>query len=195
MTYGDRMLTMTTLRTGTAVAVVALALGAARPAAAAGSYERWPAPSDASASARRAGLPMLTAEGTVMHHHAHLDVRVGGRAVTVPAGIGIDEARRRVSPLHTHDTTGVVHIESPVRRTFRLGQFFAEWNVALSRTRLGGLRTGARHTLGVYVNGRRATGDPAAIPLRQHDEIAVVYGRRGGPKPRVPVSYRFAPGL
>lgn len=179
---------MTTLRAGAAAAAVALTTGAASPG------ERWPAPSDPSAGARRAGLPMLTAEGTVLHHHMHLDVRVNGRAVTVPAGIGIDSARHRVSPLHTHDTTGVIHIESPVRRTFTLGQFFTEWNVPLSRTRLGDLHADARHTIGVYVNGAKATGDPASVPLRQHDEIAVTYGARGR-TPHMPASYRFAPGL
>jgi len=193
MTYGNRMLTMKTLRAGAVVAAAALAAGTAGPAAADGGV-RWPAPSDPSAGARRAGLPMLSTEGTVLHHHAHLDVRVHGRAVTVPAGIGIDEARHRVSPLHTHDASGVIHLESPVRRTFTLGQFFTEWGVPLSRTRLGGLRADARHTLGVYVNGRRVTGDPAAVPLRQHDEVAVTYGRAGR-TPHVPASYRFAPGL
>ncbi|HEY3686129.1 MAG TPA: hypothetical protein VGL93_24065 [Streptosporangiaceae bacterium] len=154
---------------------------------------RWAAPSDPSAATKRAGLPMLTTEGTVLHHHVHLDVIVNGRPVTVPAGVGIDEPDQRISPLHTHDTTGVVHIESPEVRDFTLGQFLTEWNVPLTTTRLGDLRTGGGHTLGVYVNGTRVKGDPAAVKLRQHDEIAVVYGT--GAPAHVPSAYHFAAGL
>ena len=67
----------------------------------------WSAPTDAAAAMRAAGLPMLSREGTVEHIHAHLDVRVNGQPVDVPAMIGID--RRGISPVHTHDSTGVIH--------------------------------------------------------------------------------------
>jgi hypothetical protein len=76
----------------------------------------WSAPTDAAAAMRAAGLPMLSREGTVEHIHAHLDVRVDAQPVEVPAMIGID--RRGISPVHTHDSTGVIHIESPVKRRF-----------------------------------------------------------------------------
>jgi hypothetical protein len=86
----------------------------------------WPAPADATAAARNAGLPMLSSEGTVEHIHVHLDVLDDGQAVPVPANIGIDTARGAISPLHTHDASGVIHIESPVKRQFSLGEFFSE---------------------------------------------------------------------
>ena len=59
-------------------------------------------------------LPALAAEGTVLHIHQHLDVFDNGKRVTVPAGIGIGDTF--ISPLHTHDTSGVVHVESPTIR-------------------------------------------------------------------------------
>lgn len=37
---------------------------------------------------RAAGLPILTASGTVEHFHAHPDVILNGTAIIVPAGIG-----------------------------------------------------------------------------------------------------------
>jgi hypothetical protein len=92
----------------------------------------WPAPSDATAAAGRAGLPMLSSEGNVEHIHVHLDVLVDGQPVQVPANIGIDEVHPGISPLHTHDDSGVIHIESPVKRQFSLGEFFTEWGVSLS---------------------------------------------------------------
>ena len=154
----------------------------------------WPAPADASAQTKAAGLPMLGAEGQVLHIHSHLDVFVDGKAVTVPAEIGIDLNRQQISPLHTHDTSGVVHIESPVKADFTLGQFMTEWNVPISKDALGPLKTGGGKELHLFVNGKEVSGDPAAIKLGAHEEIAVVYGSPAN-KVTVPASYNWPQGL
>lgn len=154
----------------------------------------WPVPADASAAVAAAGLPMLGAEGTALHIHAHLDVIANGKPVTVPAEIGIDEAAQKISPLHTHDTTGVIHIESPTQAQFSLGQFFSEWQVSLSQNQVGGLKADATNQLKVYVNGKPITGDPAAVILHAHDEIAVVYGT-AAQQQNPPSTYAFANGL
>src|SRR3954468_15734424 len=116
----------------------------------------WPAPSDPLARAVAAGLKPEVKEQLAYHVHAHLDVFVDGRPITVPAGIGINiddpEVRRFtdtpdgsaayggieqcrkpcISPLHTHDTTGILHTESATAKRNTLGQFFTEWGVRLS---------------------------------------------------------------
>jgi hypothetical protein len=153
----------------------------------------WPAPSDATAAATKAGLPMLSAEGNVEHIHVHLDVLADGKAVPVPSKIGIDTTRGAISPLHTHDDSGVIHIESPVKRQFSLGEFFTEWGLSLSADNIGGLRAANGKTVRVYVNGKPRTGDPAAITFNQHDEIALVYGPPQ-PDEKVPATYEFPPG-
>ena len=153
----------------------------------------WPAPADATAAAGRAGLPMLSSEGMVEHIHAHLDVLVDGQPVPVPANIGIDTVHPGISPLHTHDDSGVIHIESPVKRQFSLGEFFTEWGVSLSADKIGGLRATDGKSVRVYVNGQLRTGDPAAIRFNQHDEIALIYGPPQ-PEERVPATYDFPPG-
>ncbi|MFD7904366.1 hypothetical protein ACFVSN_04430 [Kitasatospora sp. NPDC057904] len=156
----------------------------------------WDAPADVEAAVKAAGLPMLGAEGTALHIHAHLDVYADGQPVTVPALVGIDEAAQKLSPLHTHDTTGVVHIESPVTADFSLGQFLTEWQVSASADHLGGLRTDATHTLTAYVDGKAVSGDPAAIVLHAHDEIALVYGTAAeNAAVTVPSSYNWPSGL
>ncbi|MYS21345.1 hypothetical protein GA0115240_129319 [Streptomyces sp. DvalAA-14] len=154
----------------------------------------WPAPADASAQVKAAGLPMLGQEGQVLHIHSHLDVFVDGKAVTVPAEIGIDLVKQQISPLHTHDTSGVVHIESPVKTDFTLGEFMTEWNVPISKDALGPLKSGGGKELRLYVNGKEQTGDPAALKLVAHDEIAVVYGSPSDPV-KVPSSYDWPEGL
>lgn len=155
----------------------------------------WGAPRDASAAVAAAGLSMLDQEGTALHIHAHLDVFANGAPVTVPAELGIDEARQKISPLHSHDTSGVIHIESPDKSaTFTLGEFFAEWQVSLSADHIGGLTVDGTHQLKAYVDGKLYTGDPAAIPLTAHEEIAVVYGT-DAQQPKVPTSYAWSNGL
>jgi hypothetical protein len=141
------------------------------------------------------GLPALDREGTALHTHEHLDLYVEDRRVTVPAGVGIDESARFISPIHTHDTTGVIHVESPAIRTFTLGQFFAVWGVRLTPRCLGGYCSTSTKRLRVFVNGRRVVGDPRLVTLTQHEEIVVAYGTRARiPRP-IPRAYRFPAGL
>ena len=124
----------------------------------------------------------------MLHHHEHLDLYVNGRKVTVPALVGIDEQAGFLTELHTHDASGIIHVESPTQRSFALGQFFCEWGVKLTATCLGPYRG----RLAWWVNGRRMHGNPALLPLRQHQEIVIAAGR---PPTAVPTSYTFPPGL
>jgi len=154
----------------------------------------WPAPADASAAVNAAGLPMLSYEGNVEHIHAHLDVLIDGQPVAVPGGIGIDSRRGTISPLHTHDASGVIHIESPVKRQFSLGEFFSEWQVSLSEDSIGALRASDGKIVRIFVNGKQRQGNPGAIMLGAHDEIVVLYA---APQPgeTIPSTYEFRGGL
>jgi hypothetical protein len=114
---------------------------------------------------------MLGSEGNVEHIHSHLDVLVDGQAVPVPANIGIDLKHGTISPLHTHDAIGIIHIESPVKRQFSL----------------------SGKVVRVFVNGTPQTGNPAAIMLGAHDEIALVYGTPD-PGETIPSAYKFPEG-
>ncbi|MER7580570.1 hypothetical protein [Kitasatospora sp. NPDC097691] len=156
----------------------------------------WDAPSDVAAAVAAAGLPLLGTEGSVLHIHTHLDVLADGKPVEVPALIGVDESTQQISPLHTHDATGIIHVESPVHADFSLGQFLTEWQVSASADHLGGLKTDATHALKTYVNGKQAEGDPAAILLHDHDEIALVYGTAAeNAAVQVPSGYTWPSGL
>jgi hypothetical protein len=122
------------------------------------------------------GLPDLS--DTVFHVHAMLRVYVEGRPVSVPANIGLPDQGNVFSPLHTHDATGIIHIESTRPYAFTLGQFFDVWGVVFTATQLGAYRAGGANTVSVYVNGRRVADGPA-YRMRAHDSIAVGYGRAG----------------
>ena len=101
----------------------------------------------------------------------------------MPAGIGIGD--RLLSPLHTHDASGVIHVESTTVRSYSLAEFFAVWGVRLTKTCLAGeCGDGKVH---LFFNGKPAA-DPNRVVLAQHLEIVVAFG--APPKP-VPSSYRF----
>jgi hypothetical protein len=162
----------------------------------------WSRPSATLALARAAGLKLEPHEFFAYHVHAHLDIFVNRRAVAVPSGIGIniaDPGVRRarlpdgtwafggirqcatpcISPLHTHDDSGILHTESQRHHPNRLGQFFTEWRVRLTRSCTGGYCRGVR----VYIGGKRYGGDPRAITLTDRKEIAIVIGK---PPPSIP---------
>jgi hypothetical protein len=140
-------------------------------------------------------LPALGFEGTAVHIHQHLDVYVAGRHVVVPAGIGIDPAGRFISPLHTHDTSGVIHVESPTVRHFTLGEFFGVWGVRLGAGELGGYEAGGGRALRAYVDGRQVTGDPGKIVLAPHQEIVLAFGTAKQLRLPLPTGYAFPAGL
>lgn len=157
----------------------------------------WPLPTDARRYIDAAGLDVLSEEQLQVHYHAHLDIIANGKKVTVPAGIGFvvkDGNATGITVLHTHDRSGVLHVESAAHKAYTLGQVFTEWGVALSATQLGGLHADRGDVLHAYVNGRRFTGDPATIRLERHLEIALWYGH-ARTTPKVPKSYRFPAGL
>jgi hypothetical protein len=141
------------------------------------------------------GLPPLSpVEGTVIHIHQHLDLYVDGRRVPVPAGIGIDPAVG-YAPLHTHDASGVIHVESPTVRTYTLGELFAVWGVRLTPSCLGGYCAGGGRQLRVYVDGRPYRGDPTTLALTPHQELVVAFGTAAQLPSPIPSSYPFPPGL
>jgi hypothetical protein len=132
-------------------------------------------------------LHALGQEGAAEHIHAHLDVYIKGKKAEVPAYIGIDYKAPFITELHTHDTSGVIHIESPTITTFSLGQFFGEWGVKLT-TRCIGPYCGPVHW---WVNGKAQHGDPASHILHAHEEIVVA---EGAAPFVVPKKYAFPQG-
>jgi len=161
----------------------------------------WGLPTDALSQIKFAGLIPLIGS-LIRHDHEHLDVIVNGQAVTVPAGVGQAEpqdfgpcpagitngdcatghfvdALVAISPLHTHSSSGIIHVEADRSAVFTLGEFFNEWGVRLSQTCIGGYCADGSNEMRVYVNGTQVTGDPSAVVFSEHQEIAVIYGGPG----------------
>jgi len=131
------------------------------------------------------GISCQTSEQTVFHIHAHLTIFVNGAARQVPAGIGIPGAQATQSPqgpfietgtcfywLHTHASDGIIHIESPVERTYTLGNFFDIWGQPLGPDQVGPAQG---HVTAIY-NGQVWQGNPRDIPLNAQAQIQLQVG-------------------
>ena len=146
------------------------------------------------------GITADSVERVTFHIHVHLQIYVDGQPRAIPNGVGIvppyQVQQNRDGPfiaggkgfywLHTHDRTGVVHIESPVARVYTLGEFFDIWGQPLGSDQVGP----AHGPVSVLINGTHSTGDPAAVPLHAHDVIQLAVGPPVAFRP-----YRFPPGL
>ena len=132
------------------------------------------------------GISCQTSEQTVFHIHAHLTVFVNGSARQVPAAIGIPGAVAQNTAqgpfigsgtcfywLHTHAADGIIHIESPVHRTYTLGDFFDEWGQPLGPGQVGP----ARGPVTAIYNGQHYQGNPRNIPLNAHAQIQLEVGK------------------
>ena len=131
------------------------------------------------------GISCQTSEQTVFHIHTHLTIFVNGQPRQVPAAIGIPGAvaqQTKAGPfigsgtcfywLHTHAADGIIHIESPVERTYTLGEFFDEWGQPLGPDQVGP----AKGKVTVIVNGQVFKGNPRDVPLGAHENLQVDVG-------------------
>ena len=136
----------------------------------------WPANNELLRSRlEEIGLPALPAEGQVLHTHSVLEIVIDGGAVQVPPDVGIDALGRFIAPIHTHDGSGVIHVESPEVRPFTLGQFFDVWGVAFDARCLGAYCEGDGAALRVLADGEPAPGDPRDLRLQDGQRIEIVY--------------------
>jgi hypothetical protein len=133
------------------------------------------------------GIACQASEQVLVHIHAHLTIFIRGAARQVPAGVGIappDEIDATPSGtfvagatcfmwLHTHAADGIIHTESPIERTYTLGDFFDIWGQPLDREQVGP----AHGPVTALFNGRVYTGNPRRIPLLAHAQIQLEVGK------------------
>jgi hypothetical protein len=121
------------------------------------------------------GIKCDTSEHFNFHYHAHLDIVINGMSYVIPAGIGIHPPQC-IYWLHTHDISGIIHVESPDNMKFNNTQLF-EYKVGNDDKKLS-----------VYVNGTLMDKQNRDIPIHNHDVIAIIYG---SPPPEIPSTYEF----
>ncbi len=108
----------------------------------------------------------------VVHNHAHLSIYIDGKNVPLPAQVGI--TNNCFYWLHTHDTTGVIHMEAPKPVKLTLGTFLQLWRDQFSRLQY---QDQLSSTTGwtVYLDGKPYNGDFNKIELKSHELITLAY--------------------
>src|SRR6266480_2388222 len=113
-------------------------------------------------------------EQLAYHIHAHLTIWINGVKVPVPQGIGIASDSSCLYWLHTHDNSGVIHIESPNAAPLNLQDFLDIWGQVFSTNGYHNeLALSAGWT--IYVNGKPVTGGFNKVVFQPHMVITLAY--------------------
>jgi hypothetical protein len=148
------------------------------------------APASTTGTGKVNGITCGPTEQLVYHIHARLSVFRNGQSYVLPAGVGIPGSKAvdtNQGPiasggsciywLHTHTTDGVIHIESPTKKLYTLGDFFDIWRQPLSGTQIGTLHGDVT----AFINGKPWKKSPRAIPLLPHADIQLQIGQPAPP--------------
>jgi hypothetical protein len=107
--------------------------------------------------------------GLGVHWHVQLAIAILGSPYTIPASIGVGTSCMR--PIHTHDTTGTIHIELPGPRPVYIRDFFAIWGESFSQTRILSYVSDATYEIVMSVGGTPST---AYEGLALQDGLSIV---------------------
>ena len=140
------------------------------------------------------GIQCGAMEYSTLHIHSHLAIFYNGKQMQVPQFVGFAPslAGGCLYWIHTHDPSGIIHIEAPDINPpqggpYTLGMFFDIWGQPLSADDVAGL-TGP---VTAFVNGMKYDGDPKTIPLAAHQQIVLEVGTPVVPPP----NYALPEGL
>lgn len=107
-------------------------------------------------------------QNLAQHIHPQISILVDGAPEIVPANIG--NAGSCMSEIHTHDQTGLIHIESVVLKDFQLKHFFSIYGKTLARD---------GYTAKVTIDGASLTEEEALnTTLKDKQKIVVEYAKR-----------------
>ncbi len=120
-------------------------------------------------------FPCAAGEGAALHIHPYLEIIANGQNVSIPAGIGDTDC---IQPIHTHDASGIIHIEpSSASPQYTLGEFFQAWDATYHTVTIGGaqhpivfnstdilgLRSDATHKVVLLVDGKPSSSFGALV--------------------------------
>ena len=127
-----------------------------------------------------AGLDCAVSRNEDYHVHTHLSIFLNGEALAFPGHVGIVRQTNGINcfyEIHTHDSSGKIHIEATAPGTYTLGQLFTVWGEPLMDTNVAGI-TGL--PVVVYVTDAgvvtQADSDWDKIELKSHREITIQIG-------------------
>lgn len=121
---------------------------------------------------RELAFSCTTDEATRFHIHPVLSILEEGKKVEIPANVGFSSTC--LHPVHTHDNTGEIHVESPEQRDFTLGDFFAVWEKPLSKTQVLDYVATSTHEIVMTVDGQPSE-EFENLVLKDKQQIVLEY--------------------
>ena len=114
--------------------------------------------------------------GLSLHIHPHLRIIIDGEEQAVPANMGVTPNCLR--PMHTHDGTGIIHIESPRIRNFTVEQLFGIWGKEFSDTQFMDTKLDGDRQLKVFVDQVEVTTGRQTI-MKDKTSYVIMIGKTG----------------
>jgi len=151
--------------------------------------------SGAFAALGQRAAPEVISGDVIMHIHPRLEIFIDGKQVAIPTNIGIDpnlwkdrslerygmpmpemKEMPHMSPLHTHDTSGLIHLESTANRIYNLGDLFDVWGVQFNETCIFD-RCSDSGSISMLVNGVKGSEFRNHI-LKDGEQIRIEFRKR-----------------
>ncbi len=107
-----------------------------------------------------------------LHIHPIVKISIFGSETTIPANVGVNP--NWMSSIHTHDSTGKLHVESPCFRSFALLDFFKIWDKTLNGSCIFEYCSNETNSLRILVNGVETSLMENTI-LKDNDIINIIY--------------------
>ncbi len=101
----------------------------------------------------------------IQHIHPTLQIIVNSIPEKISADIGLSDSCKRA--IHTHDTSGTLHVEAQDRHSYTLGEFFAVWGKPLVTPEF----------VSMVVDGALSKEDPATLVFKDKQQIILSYTR------------------
>lgn len=133
------------------------------------------APSSDNKTNREIALSCTLDMYTEFHIHPHLQIIINGQNQVIPANVGI--IGNCLHPIHTHDDTGKIHVESPVKRDFTLADFFAVWNKPFNKDQILDYKVDDQRIIKETVDGKEVQ-DYENTVLKDNQQIVISYEQK-----------------
>lgn len=105
------------------------------------------------------------------HTHTQLTIIQDGKIIPIPQNIGIFD--NCMHPLHTHDATGLIHMEYPITVPFYLGDFFDVMGTIFNDHQIGAIKISDGYKITVFKNGKIVKDMYRFILLLDLDKIKI----------------------
>lgn len=105
------------------------------------------------------------------HYHANFEIRQDEKRIDIPANIGV--IGDCIHPVHTHDMSGLIHVDYPKDIPFTLGDLFDTIGIIFNDEQIGLVKKHDGYTVLVLVDDRPRKNNYRGIILKDKETIKI----------------------